>query len=86
MNALFLVQLVVYILLCPPILYIWYRHGWFGILAWGYLAVFCAFRIIGGGLAINGTGTGPAILADLGIGPLLLAVNGILDEAYVCSS
>ncbi|KAL1969445.1 hypothetical protein VTN77DRAFT_8883 [Rasamsonia byssochlamydoides] len=81
MNALFIVQLILYVLLSVPVCYILRRHGWPGFLGWAFLLVFCAFRIVGGGFAINNTGTGADILASLGLGPLLLAVNGVLTEA-----
>jgi hypothetical protein len=85
MDIFSIVILIVYLLLCVPILCICYRHGRLGLLGWGYLVVFCFFRIVGSGMAIkkSSTDNGADILASLGIAPLLLGVHGILAEGYV---
>jgi hypothetical protein len=83
MNGLAIVQLIVYVLLIGPAIYIWRSHGRPGALGWGYISVFCAFRIIGGGMAIASSGIGAAIISSLGTSPLLLGALGIITEAYV---
>jgi hypothetical protein len=75
-------QLVVYSTLSIPIFYITSRHGLPGLLAWLYLLVFCSLRIVGGALALGGNNSqSAALISNIGISPLLLAISGILHEA-----
>ena len=82
MRALFTAQLVIYAILSLPIFGLILRHGRLGRLGWGFLLAFCTLRIIGGAMAVSGNSTSAYIISSIGISPLLLAVDGILHEAY----
>lgn len=84
-------QLGIYAVLSLPVLYLVWRHGWHGLLGWGYLFVFCTLRVIGPVLQISDDHKGkisttPIIISSIGLSPLLLATVGILHEAYVPST
>jgi hypothetical protein len=82
-TAVAIVQLAVYIILLPLILYLLYSHGKRGILGYLYLFLFCTLQIISGGLQIaNPTSTTAAILSSVGLSPLLLGLAGLLHEAH----
>ena len=80
-------ELVIYLLLIPDIGYILYRHGRRGFLGWGFLVVYCVLRITSSGVQIsdrNSTSNSGAILNSIGISALLMALSGIIHEAFVC--
>lgn len=83
MNGIFPADLAVYLLLSPIVIYIFFCHRWTGFLPWYYLTVFCIARIIGGGLGIRDSNGLPAnIIQSVGLTPLILAVDGLIHEAY----
>ncbi len=78
--------LAIYIFLSLPTLYVSARHGLkaLALIDWGYLFVFCILKIIGSVMQLNDSpGSGAAIIGNIGLSPLLLAIAGILHEAYV---
>ncbi|PVH85002.1 hypothetical protein DL98DRAFT_584059 [Cadophora sp. DSE1049] len=83
MSGLDAASLAIYGVLAIPLLYILARHGWPGFLGWLFLFAFCSLRIIGGAMAlINGSkSSSTAIISNMGLSPLLLAMVGILHEA-----
>jgi hypothetical protein len=53
-------------------------------LAWYYLNVFCAIRIIGGALGIHDSNSMAAnVISTVGISPLGLTIDGLLHEVYL---
>lgn len=84
MSAIDKAQLAIYVVLSLPILYILVCHGLQGILAWLYLFAFCTLRIVGGALASSKNASQTAaIISNIGLSPLLLAVGGVLHEACI---
>ncbi|KKK22786.1 hypothetical protein P175DRAFT_0483191 [Aspergillus ochraceoroseus IBT 24754] len=84
MNWLFVADLVLYIILLPLTVYNLWTHLWAGFLAWYYLGVFCAVRVIAGGLGAGNSDTMVAsILIGVGTSPLILTVDGLVHEARV---
>ncbi len=82
MSGLNTAQLAIYIILSLPVLYILIRHSWPGIIGWGYLFAFCMLRIVGGALALGkGNIEFAAIISNIGLSSLLLAISGVLHEA-----
>jgi len=82
MSGPYTAQLAIYIILSLPVLYILIRHSWPGILGWGYLFAFCTLRGVGGALALGkGITESAAIISNIGLSPLLLAISGVLHEA-----
>lgn len=76
--------LVVYLVLFIPASYTTFKHGVQGMawLGWGYLMIFCSLRIIGSALQIsNPESTGAAIISNVGLSPLTIAISGVLHEA-----
>lgn len=87
MNSLSISQLSVYGFLTIPTLYNLFRHGKHGLLGWIYLFIFCILRISGSAMEIKDSiSTGAAIVANIGLSPLLLASVGFLHEAFVSFS
>jgi hypothetical protein len=82
MSKLSAAQIGIYSLLVLPVIYILFRHGPPGILGWLYLFSFCILRIVGAGLSLatNANQTA-AIISNIGLSPLLLAISGVLHEA-----
>ena len=80
MHTLSVAELVIYVLLALPVVYVLVKHGKQGLLGWIYLFAFCALRIIGAGLDISGSKSA-SIISNIGLSPLILASNGVLHEA-----
>ena len=80
-KTLAIVELVIYLVLLPAILFILYRHGLPGLLGWMFLVVFSSLRLASDGLEIGGsTSSGSSIINAIGLSPLMLAVSGIIHE------
>lgn len=89
-SDLYVVELVLYLLVSPIALYLGYRHALSGALGYFYLVAACGVRIaadIVSLLPANRDATRPsistAVLASIGLSPLLLALGGFLHEAHV---
>jgi hypothetical protein len=85
-TRLAIAELVIYVLLLPLIVYILVRHGRRGLDGWGFLIVFCILRVVSSGLQIGSTSSNSStggIINSIGISALLLALGGIVTEAYV---
>ncbi|KAJ9398044.1 hypothetical protein DTO282F9_4954 [Paecilomyces variotii] len=80
-NGLSTAELVIYVILIIPVLYLLVKHGRNGLLGWLFLSFFCVLRIVGGGLAIKSSSPAATIISSVGLSPLLLATAGILHEA-----
>ncbi|KAL1882533.1 hypothetical protein Plec18167_002949 [Paecilomyces lecythidis] len=80
-NGLSTAELVIYVILIIPILYLLVKHGRNGLLGWLFLSFFCVLRIVGGGLAIKSSSPAATIISNVGLSPLLLATGGLLHEA-----
>lgn len=86
-NSLMTAELAIYALLSLPILYILFRHAPAGLVGWIYLFAFCTIRIVGGAMAMGeDPSTASKTISNVGLSPLLLAVAGILHEAYARST
>ena len=78
-------QITLFSVVAPPVLYCLWRHGKAGFLGWFFLLVFCALRIVGAGLVINGQVTGNvnstgAVISQVALSPLFFAFCGIQHE------
>lgn len=79
-----LAVVVIFGALALPTLFVTYRHGVRGlaILGWGSLSIFCSLKIIGSAMQLaNPQSLGAAIVNNIGLSPLLLAVAGVLHES-----
>ena len=80
-------QIIIFAILLLPSLINTRRHGKRGLLGFIPLQTFCILRIVGGALSIqdyNKQGypsVATGIISGLGLGPLILAGEGILHEA-----
>ena len=80
-------QLAIFVALAGPAQYCLFRHGLRGFLGWLCVASFCLIRIVGAALTIHDEGNGgivsegALIVSSLGLGPVILALIGILHEA-----
>lgn len=82
MNAIFVADLVLYLVLLPLVFYIVWTRRSGGLLAWYYLSVFCIARIVGGAIGVHDSQSLAAnIIVGVGISPLILAIDGLLHEA-----
>ncbi|RAL09346.1 uncharacterized protein BO97DRAFT_351874 [Aspergillus homomorphus CBS 101889] len=82
MNGIFIADLVFYLILLHPVLYILWTRRAGGLLAWYYLSIFCVARIVGGAMGVhNSQSLAANILVGVGISPLILAIDGLLHEA-----
>ncbi|KAI0024026.1 hypothetical protein F4780DRAFT_688951 [Xylariomycetidae sp. FL0641] len=80
---------IIYSLLLLPVAFVLLKHGTRhgAVFGWLYLLIFCSLRIISSGLTLSDpTSSGAAIVANVGLSPLLLAAAGILHQAraYLC--
>ena len=94
-NQLAIVELVIYLVLVPIILYVLLRHGRSGYLGWGFLLAFCGLRLAADGIGISNhdkaakgvpVGASGAIVNTIGLSALLYGLAGIINEAWVLSS
>jgi hypothetical protein len=82
-------QLAIFIVLVGPAQFCLFTHGWRGFLGWLCVVSFCTIRIIGAAMSIHDESQGgpistaSMIVSSLGLSPVLLALVGILHEAYV---
>jgi hypothetical protein len=78
-------ELVIYALLFPPSTFALVRHGPRNLPAWLFLSGFMVSQITGASLVIaagkDGYSIAGAILIQVGLSPLLLAVHGALVQA-----
>ena len=88
-HSLAIALLVLYALLVPAVVYAAVRHvrgraGPTALLGWGFLVAFVALKLAGAGLQLGSPqGSGAAIVASIGLSPLLFACEGVLREACV---
>ena len=87
-TILWIVELAIYLLLAPVILYLFLRHGKHGLLGFFYLDVFAITRIISDIIFIaqrNNTtpSEAAAIVSSIGLSPLLLALSGLTHEQHI---
>lgn len=83
-NGIFAAELALYLPLFPLTVYNFWTHRWAGCLGWYYLALFCGLRIAAGGIGVsNDDSIVASILIGIGTSPLILAVDGLVHEAYV---
>ncbi len=76
--------LAIYTAVAVPTLFVLFKHGTRGlaVVGWAYVLVFCTLKMVGSGLQLgNSTDAGPSIISSIGLSPLLLATEGILQEA-----
>lgn len=87
MNGLFPADLAVYLFLTSFVLYVYWSHRWVGWMPWTNLLVFCIVRIVGGATGVkDSTSIAANVISGIGMSPLLLAIDGLLHEAYVTHS
>lgn len=85
-TSLAVAELIIYILLLPIILYVLYKHGRRGFMAYIYLVVFDIIRIVPAAMQISEhnqhkpESTTAAIIDSIGLSPLILCTAGILAE------
>ncbi|RAH76880.1 hypothetical protein BO86DRAFT_348577 [Aspergillus japonicus CBS 114.51] len=83
-SGLLIAQLALYAPLTLQTLYLLFRHGRPGLLAWFYLLAFCVLRVTGAAMGLHDPhNTGAQILSSIGLSPLLLAIDGVLHEARI---
>ncbi|KAH1415448.1 hypothetical protein KXV70_004889 [Aspergillus fumigatus] len=83
-SGLLIAQLALYAPLTLPTLYLLYRHGHHGLLAWLYLLAFCVLRVTGAAMGLNDPhNAGSRIISSIGLSPLLLSIDGVLHEARI---
>ncbi|KAI3325439.1 hypothetical protein HD806DRAFT_447913 [Xylariaceae sp. AK1471] len=83
-NNLPIALLAIYSLLSLPTIFIIFKHGirHGAILGWFYLFAFCTLRIISSALQLGDpTDSTAALVANIGLSPLLLSTCGILHES-----
>lgn len=84
-KTLAIVELVIYLIIVPVIVFILYHHGLPGLLGWIFLVAFSTLRIASDGIEIGnsnpGTSTGGSIINAIGLSPLMLTVSGIIHES-----
>lgn len=81
-------QIALYALLILPSVYAAWKHGWQGLLGWGFLVAFCLLRLIGSALQVSNETNGmrsqtTQIISGVGLSPLVLTIVGLLHEMYV---
>ncbi|RAL10323.1 uncharacterized protein BO97DRAFT_456489 [Aspergillus homomorphus CBS 101889] len=83
-SGLRITQLALYAPLTLPTLYLLFRHGRHGLLAWLYLLAFCILRVTGAAMGLNDPhNAGAQIISNIGLSPLLLSIDGVLHEARI---
>ncbi|KAJ5603357.1 hypothetical protein N7537_006313 [Penicillium hordei] len=83
-SGLLIAQLALYAPLTLPTLYLFFRHGYHGLLAWLYLLAFCVLRVTGAAMGLNDPhNVGAQIISSIGLSPLLLSIDGVLHEARI---
>ncbi|KAI1478664.1 hypothetical protein F4774DRAFT_384676 [Daldinia eschscholtzii] len=85
-TALPVALLVIYLTISPSLIYIAKKHGWKhgAFIGWFFLFIFCTLRIVASAIEIHDAhSTGAALVASIGLSPLLAAVCGILHESRV---
>ncbi|KAK4867306.1 hypothetical protein LT330_000816 [Penicillium expansum] len=81
-SGFLIAQLVLYAPLTLPTLYLLFRHGHHGLLAWFYLLAFFVLRVTGAAMGLNDPhNVGAQIISSIGLSPLLLSIDGVLHEA-----
>lgn len=79
MSALSTAELAIFAILCLPVLYVLFKHGWVGFMGWLYLFIFCTLRIISGAMDLSGSKSA-SVISNIGLSPMILAIAGILHE------
>ncbi|KAI1653461.1 hypothetical protein F4813DRAFT_383245 [Daldinia decipiens] len=83
-TALPVALLVIYLTTSPSLIYIAIKHGLKhgAIIGWSFLFIFCALRIVASATEIHDThNPSAALVASIGLSPLLAAACGILHES-----
>ncbi|KAJ5534074.1 hypothetical protein N7527_000328 [Penicillium freii] len=81
-SGLLIAQLALYAPRTLPTLYLLFRHGYHGLLAWLYLLALCVLRVTGAAMGLNDPhNAGAQIISSIGLSPLLLSIDGVLHEA-----
>ncbi|KAI8963492.1 hypothetical protein F5Y11DRAFT_319405 [Daldinia sp. FL1419] len=83
-SALPIALLAIYLTLSPSLVYIAIKHGLKhgAIIGWAFLFIFCTLRIISSAIQIHDTySSSAALVASIGLSPLLAATCGVLHEA-----
>ncbi|KAI0849440.1 hypothetical protein F5Y00DRAFT_269414 [Daldinia vernicosa] len=80
--------LVIYLTISPSLIYIAIKHGLKhgAVIGWSFLFIFCTLRIVASAIEIHDPhSSGAALVASIGLSPLLAAACGILHEsrAYI---
>jgi hypothetical protein len=80
-------QIAPYTLLILPSIYTTWKHGWQGLLGWGFLVAFCSLRLFGSALQVSNVKNGTTsettqIISSVGLSPLVLTFVGLLHEMY----
>lgn len=80
-NSLSVALLAVNAVLALPAIYILVRHGRSHFLGWLYLLLVCVLQVTGSALFLSDQhSSGAAIITNICLSPLLLAILGILHE------
>ncbi|KAI2779906.1 hypothetical protein F4815DRAFT_471562 [Daldinia loculata] len=83
-TALPVALLVIYLTISPSLIYIAIKHGLKhgAIVGWSFLFIFCTLRIVASAIEIHDThSSSAALVASIGLSPLLAAACGILHES-----
>lgn len=80
-NSLSVTLVAVHAVLALPAIYILVRHGKSHFLGWLYLLLVCVLQVTGNALFLSDQhSSGAAIITNICLSPLLLAILGILHE------
>ena len=88
-TIVYIVELVIYLVISPVVLYLGYKHGRNAILGYFYLTAFCTIKIVSDIVQIADNrpqGQPPSIaagvLSSVGLSPIMLAWSGFLHEIH----
>ncbi|KAI1409209.1 hypothetical protein F5Y13DRAFT_182113 [Hypoxylon sp. FL1857] len=76
--------LIIYLTLSIPTIYVAYKHGLKhgAIIGWFFLFIFCTLRIVSSAMELHDAhSTSAALVASIGLSPILAAACGVLHES-----
>ncbi|KAI0836943.1 hypothetical protein F5Y06DRAFT_272667 [Hypoxylon sp. FL0890] len=83
-SGLAVALLIIYLTLSPPTIYVASKHGLKhgAIIGWFFLFTFCTLRIVSSAIELHDAhSTSAALVASIGLSPLLAAACGVLHES-----
>ncbi|KAI1136463.1 hypothetical protein F5Y05DRAFT_391364 [Hypoxylon sp. FL0543] len=83
-SGLAVALLIIYLTLSPPTIYVASKHGLKhgALIGWFFLFAFCTLRIVSSAIELHDAhSTSAALVASIGLSPLLAAACGVLHES-----